>query len=168
MRVKEALTAALHLLVVLCWFSLAAFFVLLVFRPDWRLIGMDWLADRPVQFYWVGAGFALVGIFFVGAFYLLGRGKVARISMGAPGVSFDRKILNCIVNEFFASRFPHLTLKTDVSLLPHNELEFAMEFPSMEERRRDELLRSIEQQLTLFLRERFGYNQSFILCLKSK
>ena len=168
MRVKEAITSALHLLVILFCFGLSIFSLALPFRPDLRLVGATWLQEAPQQLYWIGGYFALAGLFFLSSFYLLGRGKVLRISMGTPGITYDRKILKCIVNEFFANHFPQTALKAEVAFLPKEELEFSMEFPPLKEEEQKELLESIEQKLTVLLRDRFGYEKPFTLALKRR
>lgn len=163
MRVREALASALHLLVILFCFALASFAALLPFRPDWRIAAAFWLQEDPQQFYQISGAFALIGIFFTLSFYAISRGRITRLSMKSSSLSIERKLLKKVVDDFFSEHFPQL--KAEVDLLPKENLELSMTVSSSED---EELLKKVEEQFSLLLRERFGYDKPFTLSLRHK
>lgn len=163
MRPKETIASALHLLVVLFCFTLALFSTLLTLRPDWRLLGSRWLLEEPQQFYWIGGGFALIGLFFALSFYVISRGKITRLVMHGSSISIDRKLLKRVVDDFFNTHFPGM--KADVDLSPKEGIELSMGLPIEDSSQSDEFLKKVEEQLSTLFRERFGYDKPFTFSL---
>jgi hypothetical protein len=168
MRLREAVASALHLLVVLSYFSLAGFAFLLPSRPDWRIRGVNWLQERPESFYWLGAALALVGILFMLGFYGIGRGHFLRISMKPHMATVDAKLLEMAIDECFKINFPDYVRSSGIAILSKQRLEVSVDLMPLEEKLQTRLVRQMERKLGALLRDRFGYSQAFTLSLHSR
>ncbi len=168
MRLREAAASALHLLVVLSYFALGVIAVLLLRRPDWNKMAAEFLTNQSEIFYWIGAGFAAIGLFFLLGFYGIGRGKYLRVSMQAGMASIDSKIVRQAIEECFKVNFPHQVRGASVSVVKGKRLEVVVDLIVLNEEQKLALLVDAETKLLDILKSRFGYIKPLTLFVRSR
>src|SRR5689334_21340679 len=105
MRLREAITSVLDLLVVLSYILLGCFAIILPSRLDWRSTMIHWLDEHPENFYTIGAACAGIGLFFLFCFYGFGRGKFLRIAMKPHPVTIDVQLLEQTISDYLKTNF---------------------------------------------------------------
>jgi hypothetical protein len=141
--------------------------MILPIRLDWRLEVIGWLDAAPEPFYWIGAACFGLGLFFVTAFFCIGRGRYLRLSMTPHSAVVEAKLIEQAIREVVKIQFPHQVSGVDVAVHSKERLEVAIDLEPLEERKREQMLAQAEGALKLLLRERFGYKRPFTLFVRS-
>ena len=168
MRLREAAASALHLLVVLSYFALGALAILLVRRPDWHQEALQLLAERQGLFYWIGAGFGVLGFLFLFGFSGVGRGRYLRVALRSGPAGVDSKLIRAAIEECFKKNYPAQIRGAHVSVSKGKSLEVAVEMGSLSEQSQLELLADAESKLLELLQNRFGYPGPLTLFVRSR
>lgn len=159
MRLQEAVTSAVHLLVVLSYIILGCFATILPSRLDWRITIIRWLDTCPENFYTIAAVCAGIGLFFLFCFYGVGRGRFLRVAMKPHRVAVDMKLLEQTISDYLKTDFPFIK-GANVVVTSSKRLEIGLQAEQQME-----LPQELERGLGTLLRERFGYREPFTLCL---
>jgi uncharacterized protein YlaN (UPF0358 family) len=168
MHVRKATISALHLIVVLVFFSISLFGCLLPVRPDWCRVISRTLEESPRYFYWVGVIFLVVTFLLIVGFYSVNRGRFLRFLIKPHETIIERKLLQVAIEKCFSACFPRHVRNVDVNVAAGQRLEVAVELVSVEQRQQMKLMKEMERQLSCLLRESFGYTRpfTFSVCLK--
>jgi hypothetical protein len=168
MRLKEAVASALHLAIILVFFTLATFCFMLPFRSDWRSDLIGFLQDRPDVFYQAGALIAGVGILLMIGFFRMGRGHFLRLVMKPHMASVDVRLLQHVVDECFSQHFYRHVINSDIAIISKQRLEIEVDLVPMEQKSQLVLLKDMENKLGALLRDHFGYVRPFTLSIRTK
>ncbi len=167
MRLREAVASALHLLVVLAFFSFGGFSLLLAHRSDWMGKVLDCLNKTPDSLYWVAAGFGVVGLFFLWGFHGIGRGRYLSLEMNSGIVAIDSKLIRQAIEECFRKNYPEQIFGASVSVAKDKHLEVSLDLKSLSEEEQLALLSNAEEKLRELLQSRFAYHKPLSLFVRS-
>lgn len=148
MTVRQALQSALHLLILLTFFTGGFFFL------AWPKIQLEIAAIS----YQIALGFFIATAFLWFCFYLLNRGRYLRIKMG----QIDARLIHAAVEKCLQTQFPKKISLIDVETPHSSRLEFYVSIPEKD----DKLFAQVEKELQILLRKRFGYLKPFFLIVK--
>lgn len=168
MRLREAVTSALHLLVVLSFFALGALSLLLLRRADWMQMVIDSLTVRPEFLYWVAAGFGSAGLFFLWGFHGVSRGRYLCLEMHSGKAVIDSKVVRHAIEECFRRNYPEQVHGASVSVSKGRRLEVALDLSPLSEEQQLELLSDAEGKLCELLRTQFNYSEPLSLFVRSR
>lgn len=154
MSFRQAFTSALHLFILLAFFVAGVFLVSLAYLPE--------LKKTILETDLTEAGLAVFGasFFLFVCFFALNRGKYLRIRMGGGNIAdVDMKVIHQTIEEIFQT---HQIPLHEVGV--HFEtLEISISLKKEDE----EQLSKLEKELTVLLRNRFGYSKPFYLVAKT-
>lgn len=156
MSLRQALLSALHLFIV---FALVMMGLFCLGLSQWPLLRDRFFEECDL----VGLGLLGIALILCLAFYLLDRGRYLVIRMG---VGVDLSLLRQSVENCLLRQFPKQVLFSDLDLGNRSEIQIRVSLLSLKGKAQEELLSQVERQLTLLLRERFGYGKPFHLLLK--
>lgn len=156
MSPRQALASALHLFVVLAFFIAGFFFVAIPYVPDFK----TQIFEKSTL---IGLGLFLSAFLLLLGFYGLDRGRYLVIRMG---ISADVNLIRHVVEDCFSRQFAKKISLSEVEIGPKSRLHFKVSFAPTTPKARKELLIEAEKQLSLLLRERFGYAKPFHFILK--
>jgi len=156
MSPRQAFASALHLFVVLAFFIAGLFFVALPYVPEFK-------AQIFEKSTLIGLGLFLSSFIFLLGFYALDRGRYLVIRMG---ISADVNLIRHTVEDCFARQFSKKISLSEVEIGHKSHLEFRVSFAQLSEKERLQLLTEAEKQLSILLRERFGYSKPFRFIVK--
>lgn len=168
MRLREAVASALHLLVVLAFFSLAFLSLFLARRADWMQTALDRLNNAPETLYWMAAGFGAIALFFLWGFHGIGRGRYLALEMPSGKAMIDSKLVRQAIEECFRKNYPGQVAGASVSVAKNKRLEVSLDLVPLPEGRQLELLSDAEEKLRELLQSQFGYQESLALFVRSR
>lgn len=168
MRLREAVASALHLLVVLTFFSLGFLSLLLARRSDWMQSMLDRLNNAPETLYWTAAGFGAVGLFFLWGFHGIGRGRYLALQMPSGKAMIDSKLVRQAIEECFRKNYPGQVAGAAVSVAKNKQLEVALDIEPLSDEAQIALLSDAEAKLRELLQGQFGYLEPLALFVRSK
>ncbi|HSX10191.1 MAG TPA: hypothetical protein VLF94_00525 [Chlamydiales bacterium] len=163
MSPRQALASALHLFVVFAFFVAGLFFVCLPYLPETRIQIIDFFSHDFERCTLIGLAFFLTSVLFLLGFYALDRGRYLVIRMG---LSADINIVRQTLEECFQHQFSKRIHLNEVEIGRRYRLNITVSLAPLSEEAREDLFIEAEKQLTLLLRERFGYSKPFYLIVK--
>lgn len=163
MAPRQALASALHLFVVLAFFIAGFFFVCLPYLPETRIQIIDFFSNQFEKCTLIGLGLFITSLLLLIGFYALNRGRYLVIRMG---VSTDLNIIRQTLEDCFQNAFSKKITLNEIELGRKSRLEIKVSLAPLDEEAREELFIEAEKQLSLLLRERFGYAKPFHLIVK--
>jgi hypothetical protein len=156
MSPRQALASALHLFVVLAFFIAGFFFVSLPYLPEIK----TQIFEKSTL---IGLSLFLTALILLLGFYALDRGRYLVIRMG---VSTDANVIRQTVEDCFARQFSKKISLSEIEIGRRSSLEIKISLTPLDEDAREALFVEAEKQLTLLLKERFGYSKPFHLIVK--
>ncbi len=156
MSPRQALVSTLHLFVVFAFFLAGFVFVALPYLPEVKTQIFE-------QSTLIGLSLFLVALVLLLGFYALDRGRYLVIRMG---VFTHVDLIRQTVEDCFARQFPKRISLSDIEIGRKSRLEIRASLAPLDEEAREKLFVEAEKQLTLLLRERFGYVRPFQLIVK--
>ncbi|MGB7978859.1 MAG: hypothetical protein WCF19_06850 [Chlamydiales bacterium] len=163
MSPRQAFASALHLFVVLAFFTAGLFFVALPYLPETRVQIIDLLSNRFETCTTVGLALFLGALLFLLGFYSLNRGRYLVIQMGTWT---DIKIIRQTVEECLLKQFPRKISLKEIEIGPKSLLEMKVCLAPLDEAVREQLFVEVEKQLGVLLQQRFGYVKPFRLIVQ--
>ena len=156
MSPRQAFASALHLFVVLAFFIAGLFFVAIPYVPEFKTQIFE-------QSTLIGLGLFLAAFILLLGFYALDRGRYLVIRMG---IKADLNLVRHTVEDCFARQFSKKISLSEVEIGSKSRLAFKVSFAPGSEKDRKGLLVEAEKQLSILLRERFGYSKPFHFIIK--
>lgn len=157
MSARQALISALHLFVILAFFMAGFFFIALGYLP--HLI--DSLVDKTNL---IGSLLLFASLIITMGFYAIDRGRYLLIR---AGISVDLNLIRLTVEDCFLRQFQKNVILQDLDLGSHSRIQIRLSFTANDVKERKKLLVEVEKQLSVLLRERFGYSKPFYFIIKS-
>lgn len=163
MSPRQAFISVLHLFSVFSFFASGIFFVALPLLPIVRMRVVDFLLIHFEKCSVIGLALLIAGFILLAGFYALDRGRYLVIRMG---VFVDLDLVRQAVDECFVKQFQKKISLSEIEVSRKSRIEMRVSIDPVEESAREELFTLAEKELTLLLRERFGYAKPFQLIVK--
>lgn len=157
MSARQALVSALHLFVTLAFFMAGFFFIALGYLPHL----LDPLVAKTNL---IGSLLLFASLVITLGFYALDRGRYLLIR---AGISADLNLIRLTVEDCFVRQFQKNVALQDLDLGSDSRIQMRLSFSPSDTKERQKLLVEVEKQLSVLLRERFGYSKPFYFIVKS-
>jgi hypothetical protein len=161
---RQALAASLQLFAVFTFFGIGFFLVCLPFAPEVRILFSHAIVHRPDLCTLLGVGFFGAAFLLLIGFYGLNRGRFLSLRMGRHWMEIDAEIVRRTVEPLLKSQ--RIALE-EVEILRGRDLEFGVRLTELTEAEQETALAEAEKQLSILLKERFGYSRPFTLVAKT-
>lgn len=156
MSPRQALLSLLHLFVVFSFLLAGLFFLSLPYLPELK----THLLEKSNL---LGLLLTTSSLLLLLGFYSLNRGRYLVIRMG---VAVDLHLIRQTVEDCFARQFSKTLSLSDIEIGGKSRLEIKVSVASLDDKARIELFAEAEKQLSLLLRDRFGYTKPFYFIAK--
>lgn len=156
MRTSQATSSVLLMAVSVTLISVAVIATHALFRPAVRL-NASLLAESPLFWVLLAVSCALAGILLLTALWRINRAPFFRVG----NALIHSQILIKELARIWAIRFPELAPPHDVWLLRSRNWQIELTLPPD-----SPLLPEIDREVSLLLRDRFGFSGPFTLCVQ--
>ncbi len=167
MSVRKAIISVFHLFAGFSFFASGLFFLSLPFLPRLRISLANALLGSCEGCVKAGIGLLSLSAIWTLGIYSLSRGRTLEIGMGGRKAVVDAEILRKTLEECFRGNFEGRIVLSDFAVLGKTKLSIEVFLTPFEESLREELFASVQNTLGTLLKERFGYEASFSLIVKS-
>ena len=167
MRTGHLLFSAVHLFMVLLIFAFGVFFLLLESSDSLRLGLEQLLVNNGRIFVKIGIVFLSVGCLLLIGLYRLNKQPYLTLKISGSKVLIDEAIIRDYLEHYWKEVFPHQEIRSEVVLHLPQKLEIIVELPAMQEEDKEPLLSRMENELSVLLARKLGYEKEFFLTIKA-
>lgn len=167
MRTINLLFSAVHLFVVLFILAVGIFFLLLPSSLAFRLALEQLLVNDTPMLAKIGAGITVFGITLLVFFYIFNRKNYLTLKMSGSKTLIDEAIIRDYLSQYWKEVFPHQDIYSEVVFHFPQKLEIIAQLPKMEEQEKGQLLSRVQNELSVLLARKLGYEKEFFLTLTS-
>lgn len=165
MRTGNLLFSAVHLFVVLFILGVGVFFLLLPGSVAFRLALEQILVNEAAMLAKIGLVITFFGVLLLVGFYVLNRKKYITLRMNGSKTLIDEAIIRDYLSQYWKEVFPHHDIYSEVVLHFPQKLEIIAQLPSMREEDKEHLLLRIQNELSVLLARKLGYEKEFFLTI---
>ncbi len=159
MRLGNLLFSVVHLFVVVFVFSIGALLLGASYSMAFRISFVETVLEQPLLFTLLGGACTLLGFFLLIGFYAMHRRRYLTFEMNTNKTRIDESIVKDYVADYWNSQFKRKVL--DVVFHPKQKLEVIADLPDVEET----TLKRVEDELSVLLARRLGYERDFQLTI---
>ncbi len=120
--------------------------------------------DTPL-FTHIGIGITSLGVFLLVGFYLLNKKKYLTFKMNGSRILIDEAIIQDYLKQYWKETFPHYEIHSEVVFHYPQKLEIIAQLPKMEEEEKQHLLLRMQNELSVLLARKLGYEKEFFLTI---
>lgn len=165
MRTGNLLFSAVHLFVVLFILGIGLFFLLLPSSVAFRLALESLLiSDTPI-FARIGVTITFFGILLLVGFYVLNRKKYLTLKMNGSKILIDEAVIRDYLSHYWKEVFPYHEIFSEVVLHFPQKIEIIAQLPAMSGEEREHLLLRMQNELSVLLARKLGYEKEFFLTI---
>lgn len=166
MRRGHFLFSAAHLFVVFFIISVGTLFCSIPYSPQFQFAFVRLVLHEHAFFMIVGAIFLFFGIFLLIGFYALNKKRFFQIEMDHCKTLIDESIIKEYIVDYWKESFPVLNPHLDIVIHKGQKIELiTSSFPPTLEENEESLLRRIQEELSVLLARRLGYEKEFLLTI---
>lgn len=158
MRTGNLLFSAVHFFVVFFIFSLGIFFVALPYADYFRIQLVNFLLDPGKICFLIGGIILGMGALLFTIAYLLNRKTFVRMKMGGALVDIEEGVIRKCALTYFQEKFPNCEPLSDVVIYGKSTIEIITSLPKPQE---EEFFIEVEEELTVLLARKLGYQKAF-------
>jgi len=157
MRLGNLLFSVVHLFVVVFVFGVGALFIGIPYSPSFGNLVSESISGQSNMFTLLGGGFLLLGFILLVSFYAMHRRRYLTIEMNYNRARIDESIVKDYIADYWSNQFKRKV--SDVVFHSNQKLEVIADLPDIEE----ETLKRVEDELSVLLARKLGYERDFQL-----
>lgn len=142
----------------LTFLSLSCFFI-----ESLRMNFADLILSSPGIFLLFALILLVLGFFFLAGFYFLYHRKNMRMKIRSFPCDMDIKVMEKFISQFFKKNYPFRSFRVDILGLPRGRLEIVAYVADLHPDEKQALVALVKDELTDFLKDKFGYEKPFFL-----
>lgn len=165
MRTGNLLFSAVHLFVVLFIVGVGVFFLLLPNSIAFRLTLEQLLVSDTSLFAKIGIGITCFGVLLLVGFYILNKKNYLTFKINGSRILIDEAIIQDYLKQYWREVFPHHDIYSEVVFHFPQKLEIVAQLPKMNEEEKTHLLLRMQNELSVLLARKLGYEKEFFLTI---
>lgn len=167
MRNDNVIFSAVQLFVVLFCLSLGGFCLMIAYSPAVRLFFENVMIHQYMIFSRIGFGIVCFGLILLIFFLTLNRKKYLTFKMHGSKTLIDGAIIRDYLKCYWKEVFPQHEIMYELVLHLPQKIEIIVELPNSFQENREMFLRRIENELSVLLSRKLGYDEEFLLTVRA-